>query len=439
MLASAHTRPATPAQAVGYGLFAVCAFACLLLLFAPSQASAQTANACSAPTVGNFTPFVYDGELHSFEYSIADDEEHLPETIVIDGTEISLRYASVWDEKIAGQRVVHVDVPHFDLPTIEGNTSIIVENTQVPPPPGSGPCTSEAVFSLELPTRPAPQPPTETPTQPEPTTPDTTGTGSDADDEPSEPGTGEPDTDTTPDGENGDGTPGNGTPDETDTTGGETDDDGSFLGGFGTPIRGAGGLCVSAPLSAWLVLGVVALLVALATLLYMPRIAQSNALLATSILAPLVLFLGIWYFFDGCRVFMWFPIAILIISLGTLIGSGMPFFLTGGVREWGSRMREKFSRTEKSKTFTSTPKKENNPHPEGSSGADAVSSAPGASLAPIAMPAETDTTTDETDPKDQAPDAKTDSNTTPEEETDRKGQDKNAPSEQGTQDKKKGE
>lgn len=304
MLAQARTVLSGANQMHLWGIGAVLFTA--LFLLPTGVTHAQTlppAPICSAPTITNFTPFVYEGELHSFEYSILDDQPHLPLAVQIAGQQVPQRYVTIWDHKQPGARVVHVDVPFLDL---DGSTNISVVNTQVSSGSSVPGCATSVQFQVNLPVdpQPIPQPPV-TPPAP-PSGPTTGGGGVDAPDN------------------NGD----NGETPATSTDNG---------GGGGVIAPPPSDLCISAPLRVWVFLGMAALLIALISLAYMPRIAQSNALLAATILIPLILLLGVWYFFDTCRAYMWFPIAILLISLGTLVGSGMPIFLNSGSSLFGWR------------------------------------------------------------------------------------------------------
>lgn len=253
----------------------------------PVAAQAQVATvSCGAPTISNFTPYVYNGNLESFDYYVEDTtgKSYLPLSTTINGQAVDLNYVSVWHNVGPNKIKVHVDVPDA---LVIGNQAIIgvgiLQITQGPPPV----CPTQAVFHVNLPgannvpvspgttvgTTPIPTtptiPPTTVITPTTPTTPTTT-----------------PATTTTP------------SPEE--------------------------GRCRELPVWWIIALAVLDILVTAVLLISMSYIAKSNGRLTAAVLVPPALFIALWYFINTCLTNIWFPILAVILGIIVLIASGTP-------------------------------------------------------------------------------------------------------------------
>ncbi|MBP9668755.1 MAG: hypothetical protein KBE09_00500 [Candidatus Pacebacteria bacterium] len=151
-------------------LLAGVSFAMSLVLAPVDTAHAQVSNTiqCNPSEISGFVPYVYDGQLHSFDYF----HNGLPGTILrttVGGITLTPNYTSVWISGTTTQKV-HVDVPGWY--SLSGNVPVVVEVLS-----RTG-CASTQTFAVMLPVTPvkptytvaiAPVPsfvPTATPTAP---------------------------------------------------------------------------------------------------------------------------------------------------------------------------------------------------------------------------------------------------------------------------------
>ncbi len=117
----------------------------MFLVFSPAdQAHAQTPSLslCSPSEIVGFVPYVYDGQIHSFDYF----HSGLPGTILkttVGNIELTPNYTSVWISGTSTQKV-HVDVPGWY--PLSGNVPIRVEVLS-----RTG-CLSSQTFFVTLPT-----------------------------------------------------------------------------------------------------------------------------------------------------------------------------------------------------------------------------------------------------------------------------------------------
>lgn len=306
-LGSAHLLSLTAMGAVGL-------FVLLVAFFAPMSAHAQTPSVgCEAPAIGQFQAYIYDGEVHSFDYMVTRPNttvSYLPLAVAINGEDVSLQYITVWEKGSQSMRI-HVDVPFTNLSGAVSITTGVLQITDGPPPV----CISGASFSVTLPAKQAAAP-ISSPTslyQEEDVSRETLDERGDAiPSEQDEAGT---------------------------TTAGESPIDtvlGTLTG------RGAAGACMTQPWWVWALLTVFALAMALTAVLYMSVIVRKNSWLASSVLLPLIAFLAVWYVLDGCRDFVWFPAIVLFLAIGVLWASGTPDIserTRGRIRVWWKSVR----------------------------------------------------------------------------------------------------
>lgn len=287
--------------------YVVATFVVLFALFlAPGFASAQTVQntQCSAPVVTDFWPYIYEGELHSFDYMVLGEKRADVSAYItsVAGETILMRYTTEWDHP-SGTRM-HVDVPNWA--ELSGSVSVTVHvKSDV-----SVSCETLESFSVTLPaansdsTAYSPSPvvvPPETPvvTQ-KPVTPEYV-----------EPVVQEPVITEDPD----------------DTGVGEaetpSDEESGWWSGFLgllSPVRD-GGLCSTFSIGVWVFLALFHIALAGAIIFFLrDAISESNTWFAIALLVPFVGFLTIWFFFDGCRDHQWFPVVIALVSLGTVLG-----------------------------------------------------------------------------------------------------------------------
>lgn len=291
--------------------------------FGPA-ATNQTLNpvsSCTPPAISGFTPYIYEGELHSFDYFVDNQPgtRYLPLGVTINGTPIDLNYVSVWRNVGTDRIKVHVDVPFEDL---NGGVAIgisVLQITQGPPPV----CPTTASFHVNLPfSTPAPSAP-EAPGAPStPTTDPVTPIGPQ---QPTQPKTPE--------------TPG-----------------APVIPGTTTPREGK--QCTELSLW-WLALLIILdILISATLLLFMSFIVKTNARLIVAVLLPPIVFLGLWYFLNTCHTHIWFPIFAVLLGIGVLTASGSPETFDGmrdNVRNRYRRMREYFVARPKTTTLVIPP------------------------------------------------------------------------------------
>lgn len=281
----------------------VAVFAVLLTgtLFSPGFTQAQTPTLpqqmCDPVSLEQFTPHIYESELQSFDYIIRAQGRHLPFSVEINGTPIPLEMVTTWAANPGALRV-HVDVPtHISRTAATVNVSTL-QITNGPPPI----CVTSAEFGVSLPPVAQQAAPGKAEISPE-----TPGSGFTQNVPPStEQDQGAPTQQIPP-------TVTLETTSETQnaTTGEATS----------TPAMVPSGMCKSTSQTMWIVLALVDAVIALLVIINMPMIVKINERLSVAVLAPFLIFLAIWYFFDGCREHIWFPAAILIIAIVVLLYS----------------------------------------------------------------------------------------------------------------------
>lgn len=255
----------------------------------PTVTKASTV-VCDAPTIENFTPYIYDGHLDSFNYTLDSTvgTSHLPLSVLINGEDVDLRYVSVWRNLGADRVLVHVDVPnHISL---SENTVISVKNLQITqgPPPI---CMSGEVFHVNLPD--AGHNPIST-VEPVTIVPTTDTTLVDVDEVVETPEI----------------------PDAIVITDTAATTDGamqcSLIGKWQLPFA-----------------ALIDVIVSLILILFMSVIASSNLRLAAAVLVPPAIFIGFWYTLSACRSEVWFPILTIVLAIIVLTASGTPLAFEG--------------------------------------------------------------------------------------------------------------
>lgn len=277
----------------------VVSFAIPLQVFA-ADASSQTAqllppnavNTCAPVQVSTFTPYVYEGALHAFDFTVSDSSY-----VAIGGTvgNTSFPFSHyVRNINPGGSLRVHADLP---TTPIRGNLAVTVTMLSAKGP-GQPVCVSVVTATVEsagvftaAPVAPATPLPT-TPTAPTaPTTPA-------APTEPSTPIT------------------------EVEVE----EEDATTTATSVSPIASAGStiaeMCAEGgALRLWIVLLVVYALIVGGVILGQPKLPsylQSQEWAATAIVVPFLLLFGFWYFAEGCRTSAWIPVIATVIALAGL-------------------------------------------------------------------------------------------------------------------------
>jgi hypothetical protein len=109
--------------------------------------AAETPNSCATPVIQDFTPYVYeDGDLHSFDYMVqSGDIAPTVVATVVNDMPLETRYNSIWEEGVAGKRKIHVDVPSWN-----GFPEEVPIAVSVTTGAGAG-CVSHQQFLVKLP------------------------------------------------------------------------------------------------------------------------------------------------------------------------------------------------------------------------------------------------------------------------------------------------
>ncbi len=280
----------------------VAGLASILFFAAPAFAAAQArvltaqllplgANNCPVLVTQGIVAHVRDGELHSFDVTVAD-----PTYVAVIGQAgnqgIPFRYMTRFNH--GGGFLRH----HIDIETSRIGSGLPVSLTLLSSPPGSPTCMTVISFMVAanggihapgMVTTPAPSTP-----------------GSGAPSAPSKPAApAKPSAPATP---NAPSAPTTTAPATTSTT---TD------GGVVSPIRG---LCDgNGAIQLWFLLLAIYVVISALTALSKPPVAQRSFWLPVwLIIAPLVLLLGFWVLFPACQTAGWVPITAIIIAVASL-------------------------------------------------------------------------------------------------------------------------
>ena len=271
-------------------IFATVFYASVLAaVFFGSSISAEAATippSCNVPpTVGGFTPYIYDGVLNSFDYMVVGDGTVSATETTISGKAIEFNFVTIWDTAQPNIKKVHVDVPSWY--GFSGETKIAVKFMTAT----NAACAGQKEFVVNLPVHPLKQALTSVKT---PTVSHETSSKADV-------GAAVSDTQTP----NVEGVP-------AAQVSAEEDEAGS---------------CTSWPSSTWILLVIICVAAVFVIIDSLPYLLAGNGVrFAVALLAMFLIFLGLWFVFDQCRHFRWFPIAVTLLSLGTLI---MPTTLEG--------------------------------------------------------------------------------------------------------------
>jgi hypothetical protein len=295
-------------------------FGVLFLLLGASPAHAQVASTTATlPSCGatTFTSHVYsDGVLHSFDYTLSGTSS-LPLIATVGDMQLDMRYSTVW--RGATSTKIHVDVPRWngfkEVTPVTLKASGCAEQTFVvllpkkapiiPIP--SSPITPAALpkTPVSVPVQPTPpkQPTTESPTAPVYPRPSSEGNGSV----------------------------------NTATTGNDglvsrilsgLKDDKQVVATPSTtvsPTKKTGQCTTPAP-ALWIAFLIAHLVASIVILNNTTFLLQGNGWrFSAALFAPFIAMLGIWFLFDGCRSYQWFPILTTLFTLVTLLA---PTFFT---------------------------------------------------------------------------------------------------------------
>ncbi|OGG58113.1 hypothetical protein A2853_01175 [Candidatus Kaiserbacteria bacterium RIFCSPHIGHO2_01_FULL_55_17] len=280
-------------------------FIVLLGLLSPSQARAaevrvQTAqllppgvNTCAPGVVSGFTPYVYDGSLHSFEFVVGDSSYV---AIAASAGTVNIPFNQM-SRQVSPQGVRI----HADMETTSVRESLPITVTMLSAKGGSEPvCISVISTIVELTAEeltqlppaplstlaPTPSTPTTVTPQPKPTTPSAT--------KPS-----------------------------TSTIGGEKGPTTTATSAaFATTQNILKDICIGAGAARlWLILlALFAAIVAFAAFgqPQLPPSMRTQEWTAAAIVVPFLLLFGLWYFAESCRTSPWVPVIATIIALAGL-------------------------------------------------------------------------------------------------------------------------
>ncbi len=277
------------------GLVSILAFAAPS--FAAAQASVQTlqllplgSNNCPLVVTQGVVAHVRDGELHSFDVTIA-DPTYVAVLGQVGSEGVPFRYMTRFNH--GGGFLRH----HVDVETTRIGTGVPVSLTLLSSPPASPTCMTVISFTV------AADGSIHAPgavTAPVPTSPTGNSGGSDG-------GSGTPAQPSAPV------KPVAPTAPSTSTTNG-----GSIDGGVVSPIRG---LCEgNGAIQLWFLLLAIYVVIAALTALSKPPLAERNYWLPFGlVLVPLVLLLSFWVVFPTCRTTGWVPVAAIIIATASLL------------------------------------------------------------------------------------------------------------------------
>lgn len=276
----------------------------------PASAIAETASiqtrqvlppggtTCVQPTVTSFTPYIYDGELNSFDFTIS-DATYVTISGQVGDVAVPFKYMT---RRVDSAGVLHM---HVDVPSIRVSGVLAVSVTLLS---ATGQKVCASVVGMNLTGPAAPITGSGTVGAPKPSTPTQGSSGvqpgkaaKPSKPAPSKPSTGGKATTVSP----------------TSST--------STIGSASSTIRGnvqstLDKICTTegGAVRLWTVLLAVYLLIIAATILAQPPVmpnAQSASLLALAIVVPLLVLLGVWFFSPSCRVGNWVPIISVIIAL----------------------------------------------------------------------------------------------------------------------------
>ncbi len=253
-------------------------------------------NACPAAVATAFTPYIYSGALHSFEFSLP-DASYVAIIGSVGNTQVPFNLMTRYVDPTTGTLRMHVDIETtpvvgtlpLQVILLSARTGSPVCMTTVTMSVGSGPVYNTPTAPI-TPAPVAPVPTPSTPTTPRPTTPEPT-------------------------------TPAPTTPAATSgpAAGGTT---GPVISTIQNPLRNVCATQTNTDRLWGLLLILYAVIIGVALWAEFPmsmKWARTPERVATVILGLLLLLLGFWYFVVACRGALWMPlVAFLIAVLGLL-------------------------------------------------------------------------------------------------------------------------
>lgn len=248
-----------------------------------AEAATMPAVCVNAPTIENFKPYVYeDGDLHSFDYTVVGDGAPVATATVVGGHALESRFTTYWQTGTMQATKLHVDVPSWY--GIAGEVHIMVSVMTAT----SVGCTVQKEFVVQLPTHHVKAVTPVTPTHPAtpPTTPTTV--------KPVEKG-------------------------KTAHTDKKPDVKG-IVGSGVTDTVSIDKQCTSWPKMTWIFLILICIVAVFVIIDALPYLLAGNGVrFAVVLLVMFLALLALWFVFDRCREHRWFPIAVTLLTLGTLI------------------------------------------------------------------------------------------------------------------------
>jgi len=258
-------------------------------------AEMPSACAAAAPTIENFKPYVYeDGNLHSFDYTVPGGTVPVVMNTEVGGYSLESRYSTFWPGTNPGERKVHVDVPSWY--GIEGKVDVSL-TVGVPAIAGTSTvCVIQKHFTVQLPAKPTKTSPSSGAAVTAPATP-----LQNAAEKAGKTGT----TDN----------PWNSVIEKMK----EKEGSRSSLVAALNKLISADKACKSWGDATWILLTIVSIALVLVIIDSLPYLLSGGGMrFGIALLALFLTMVGLWFMFDGCREYRWFPIIITIITLFTL-------------------------------------------------------------------------------------------------------------------------
>jgi len=260
-------------------------------------------NECTPLSAYNFTPYVYDGALHSFSF-IVSDSSYVALAGSAGSTPIPFHYMTRHEDTVGALRV------HVDIPTTRVSGELPLSVTLVSAQGSGRPvCMSIVNMTVLGPVAPTANVPVSTtlPTSPpavtEPMPAPSEGSADTAAEESAEETAG-----------------------ETSVLPEDEDDDivtkPTFLS-IGNLQNRVVDLCMAGGASRlWIVLLTIYAVIAVVAVLFKPAnpSTYTREQRVATVVTPLVLLLGFWYFAESCRTAPWMPIAAIVIATAGLAG-----------------------------------------------------------------------------------------------------------------------
>ena len=288
---------------IGIRVIAVSVFIISALLIAPSFASAaevsvQTAqllppgsNTCAPASVTGFTPYVYDGSLHSFEFTVG-DSSYVAIAATVGNVNIPFNQMTRMGAATGAVRI------HADLPSMPVRGSLPILVTMLSAKGSGQPVCITSVATTLTPSGGLSLTPPSLAPSPTPVTPPTTGT-------------------TAPKP-----TPAPASAVKPATTTGVGAKETATSAAFATTQNILKDICAGAGADRlwFILLAVFVAIVAFAVFgqSQLPPAMRTQEWTAAAIVVPFLLLFGLWYFAESCRTSPWVPVIATIIALAGL-------------------------------------------------------------------------------------------------------------------------